>query len=141
MVKVNRYGPPFITILTIIEDLKLGIPNFLFGNKCLQDGCALLSFTGCIDDPQPELIFKNPIEQQVTVSYAAPRHIYTAIGKYTIPPLKTRRVKFYLHSAAQVICTDIILLTPAEFKDIHVLPSRSELIFDDKKNKYYVYGA
>ena len=141
MVKVNRYGPPFITILTIIEDLKLGIPNFLFGNKGLQDGWALLAFTGCIDDPQPELIFKNPIEQQVTVSYAAPRHIYTAVGKYTISPLKTRRVKFYLHSAAQVICTDIILLTPAEFKDIHVLPSRSELIFDDKKNRYYVYGA
>ena len=57
MVKVNRYGPPFITILTIIEDLKLGIPNFLFGNKGLQDGWALLAFTGCIDDPQPELIF------------------------------------------------------------------------------------
>jgi hypothetical protein len=48
MVKVNRYGPPFITILTIIEDLKLGIPNFLFGNKGLQDGWALLAFTGCI---------------------------------------------------------------------------------------------
>ena len=108
-IKVNRYGPPFITILTIIEDLKYGIPNLLFGNRGLQDGWALLAFTGCKDDPHPELIFKNPKEQQVTVSYVAPRFLYIASGNYTLPPLQTTRVKFYLHSAAQVISTDIVL--------------------------------
>ena len=139
LVKPTKYGPPFITILTIIEDLKSGIPNFLFGNKGLQDGWATFAFTGCKDDPSPELIFKNPKEQQVKVAYEAPRHLYTVTGKYELGPHETKRVKFQLNAAAQVLRKDLILITPREFSNIHVLPSRSELHF--REEGYIAYAA
>jgi len=140
-IRVSRHGPPFITIIHIIEDLKAGIPNFLFGNKGISDGWSILAFTGCKDDPQPEFIVKNPIEQQVRVMYVAPRHLNTVQADYEIGPYETIRATFYLHPAAQVLAKDTILITPKMFEDVHVLASRSELLFDEENNSYYAYGA
>ena len=141
LVKVNKYGSPFITIFTIIEDLKNGIPTLLFGNRGLADGWAMFAFTGCIEDPCPELIFKNPVIQQVNVSYVAPRDLYTVSGEYNIGPFESKRIKLYLHPAAQVLCKDVILITSHLYDQVHILPSRSDLHFDEKRNCYTAYAA
>ncbi len=60
---------------------------------------------------------------------------------YEIGPYETIRATFFLHPAAQVLAKDIILITPIVFADIHVLASRSELLFDSERNCYIAYGA
>ena len=140
-IRVQKGGPPYITIIHIIEDLKQGIPNFLFGNKGISDGWSILAFTGCKEDPQPEFIVKNPIEQHVPVLYVAPRDLNIVEAEYIIGPYETIRATFYLHQAAQVLSKDIILITPNIFEDIHVLASRSELHWDSELKTYYAYGA
>ncbi len=140
-IRVSRSGPPFITIIHIIEDLKMGIPNFLFGNKGISDGWSIMAFTGCKDDPQPEFIIKNPVEQHVPVMYVAPRDLNVVETNYEIGPYETIRATFFLHPAAQVLAKDIILISPIVFADIHVLASRSELLFDSERNCYIAYGA
>lgn len=141
LIKVNKWGPSFITIFTIIEDLKAGIPNLLFGNKGLSDGWAILAYTGISEDPRPELIFQNPQKQQVDVSYVAPRDLYTVTGKYDLKPLEHKKITFFLHPAAQVICKDIVLITAKFYKNVHILPSRSELQYDEEHKCYVCYGS
>jgi len=88
-IRVKKNGPPYVTILHIIEDLMNGIPNFLFGNKGILDGWSVFAFTGCREDPQPEFIVKNPVEQHVQVMYIAPRDLNTLRADYEIGPFET----------------------------------------------------
>jgi dUTPase len=69
----NSYSNP-ITI-TVIKDIPGSVTPFIFGNDSLKSCLATLGYTGEKSNPQPELIFKCPIEQSVRVYYASPLEI------------------------------------------------------------------
>ncbi len=66
----------------------------------LQD---VLAFAGDKCDPQPELIIRNPVEQNVCVYYVPPRELFMCFANVDIDPFATKTVEFALNRAAPVL--------------------------------------
>ncbi len=113
--------------LYIIEDIPQ-VPIFLVGFNVFKAGLIMLTFSGNIDDPYPEVIFKFPAIFHSPVFYESPRklNICTAYN-ITLGPYEVKSVRFELSSSAPVIRTDIILITSAEWDTVTIIPTRTNL--------------
>ena len=125
--------------ITVIADI-VGVPLFLFGNDSLRTTWAALAFVGDKEDPQPEFIVRNPIEQNVPVYYVPPRDIYTCTASIYLKPFEIKTVEFMLNRAAPVLRYSEILITNIMWGEIHIYPSKSDLIFDNDIDCYVASG-
>ena len=57
-------------------------------------------------------------------------------SKVSLGPYERRAVSFNLNSAAPVLRTDKILVSPVYIGTVRIFPSKSELLYDDKLNAY-----
>ena len=139
MLGFSMGGPVVSVNITVIADI-IGVPLFLFGNDSLRTTWAALAFVGDKEDPQPEFIVKNPIEQNVPVYYVPPREIYTCTANIYLKPFEIKTVEFTLNKAAPVLRYSEILITNIIWGEIHVYPSKSDLIFDRDLDCYIASG-
>ena len=100
LVSFTISGPKVPITITVISDI-LGVPNMLLGNDSLRATWAVLAFAGDKNDPQPELIVRNPIDQKVVVYYEPPRNIFTCVALVALKPFETKSVEFDLNHAAR----------------------------------------
>jgi hypothetical protein len=116
-------GPTVPITITVIMDI-VGVPNFLFGNDSLRATWAIFAFAGDKDDPQPELVVRNPQEQKVEIFYVPPRDIYTCESFVVLKPFETATVNFMLNKAAPVLRNNEIIISSIDWNDVQIFPSK-----------------
>ena len=138
-VKIQRHSQGFRITLYIVEDIP-NVPTFLFGNDSLRTGKSILSYAGVTPDPLPELTFCNPVTVKATVYYVAPKDVWIckSQGSIELPPFGTDNIEMYLHPAAPLVYSDIILVTPLTCSTITIIPSRSNLQYNPELQCYSV---
>jgi hypothetical protein len=68
LVSFSEFGPKVAITITVTRDIS-GVPTTLLGNDSVRTTWTVLAFAGDKNDPQPELIIRNPVEQKVNVYY------------------------------------------------------------------------
>jgi len=139
LIKLERDHPGIQTNIYVIGDIA-NVPTFLLGNDFLKRGLGLIAYTGCVDNPTPEIIFNYPNKHICTVYYEYPQLLYTCTANCTLEPHETQTVEFYLTPAAPVLRNDNILITSMTWDSINIIPSKSELEFDYEKDCYVATG-
>ena len=139
LVSFTISGPKVPITITVISDI-IGVPNMLLGNDSLRATWAVLAFAGDKNDPQPELIVRNPIDQKVVVYYESPRNIFTCEALVALKPFETKTVDFDLNHAAPVLCNTEIIINSIDWGKIQVYPSKSDLYFNHQKDKFTATG-
>ena len=139
-IKLSREHPGIPLSIYIINDVP-GVPSFLLGNDFLKAGLGLIAYTGPIEDPYPEVIFKHPVEHKCSVYYESPRHLFTCAATCILDPYEVRSIDVYLSPAAPIIRTDHILITGLEWDTISIFPSRSDVEYVPSLEKYVATGC
>jgi len=139
LIKLSLDHPGIQTNIYVIGDIA-NVPTFLLGNDFLKRGMGLIAYTGCLEDPTPEVIFNYPIEHICTVYYEYPQLLYTCTANCILEPHETKEIEFYLTPAAPVLRTDNILITSLIWDSINIIPSKSELEFNHEMDCYVATG-
>ena len=111
-------------------------PFFLLGNDSLRAGMATIAYVGTVEDPVPEIIFFHPSYHKSSVFYVSPSALNFCLCNYEIKAFETQDVEFHLHSAAEVIRKDLILITSPGWDSVNILPSLSALEYDPVSKSY-----
>jgi len=119
----------------IVPDIP-NVPSCLLGNNLLKSGLGLIAYSGSLESPWPEVLFKYPEVYNCKVYYETPIGAYTCSTYCNLEPFETKEVQFELNSAAPVIRKDFVLITAEKWNSINIIPSRSDLIFDPEKDCY-----
>jgi hypothetical protein len=135
--KPDRYKPGISITLYIIQDIP-GVPIFLVGFNVFSQGMIDFNLTGLIEDPTPEIIFKQPTLIHCTVFYESPRSLDICIATdVSLKPYELKWVDFMLSCAAPVIKTDIILISSRKWDTINVIPSRTRIELVSPSQRYH----
>jgi hypothetical protein len=133
-VKFEPRGKQISLNLIIVKDINSAVPPFLFGNDSLRTTLATLAYTGDVQNPTPEIIIKFPYKLQIKTYFESPRQLNTCKGEYHLEPHSTAAVEVFLNSAAPVIRTDEILISPYSWANVQIMDSKSDLTYDVKKD-------
>jgi hypothetical protein len=133
LVAFSSKGPLTEISITVINDIP-GVPIFLFGMDSMRITNAVLAFNRDNENSKPDMIVRNPEEQNVQIYDVAPRQLNICTANVVLKPFETKPVEFTLHSAAPVIRTDHILITSKAWGPVHTLPSKTTLLFDPEKD-------
>ena len=135
LIKLNSVHIGILTKVYVIMDVKNGTP-LLLGKDFLKNGMGCIAYTGDINKPDPEIIFQHPVQVHCKVFYVSPREQYTCTAECLLQPEEMSTIDFYLNSAAPVIRTDIILITAQQFDKVLIVPSRTDLTYNIKRECY-----
>ncbi|RPH79157.1 MAG: hypothetical protein EHM77_06190, partial [Planctomycetaceae bacterium] len=138
-IRLNK-GHPGISVSTYVIDDIPNVPPVLLGNDMLKLGMVTLSYTGATNAPLPEIIFKYPSYHQCEVYFEPAKLLYTCDTVCNLAPFEVQDVEFILPKAAPVIRTDHILITSQEWDTVSIIPSRSDLEYIEKFNRYVATG-
>ena len=115
---LSPYSKPIRTTVCIIPSIP-NTPDFIFGMNSLTEGKAIIKTSG--KEGKPELIFEKPVYSEHTVYHNSPAEQETCLGHYSLKPYETKPIQFYLHQAAAVVRTDVILITSPILKTVNIL--------------------
>jgi len=138
-IRLHNKHPGIPVNIYVVPDIP-NVPTLLLGNDMLKSGLGLIAYTGTLDSPLPEVIFKYPEYYACTVYYEKPSNSLTCMCNYELDPYETMDVMFELNPAAPVIKTDYILITSQQWGQINIIPSKSDLEFDYSKDCYLASG-
>jgi len=112
-----------------------GVPKLLLGNNLLQAGSATISYNSS-PNQEPTVTFNHPEFFSPLVFFKNSEELNLCKGMCSIGPYEMGSMIVYLDSGAQVLRTDIILITPLSINDVVIIPSRSDLNWDSTANCY-----
>jgi hypothetical protein len=139
ILRLSKSHSGLIVPMYVTDDIP-NVPPLLLGNDMLKLGMVTISYTGSPSAPYPEVIFKNPSYHECIVYFESCKLLYTCEANCLLDPYEIKDVEFYLPKAAPVTRTDHILITSHEWDTISIIPSRSDLEYVDKLNKYVAIG-
>ena len=134
LIKFNMTHQGITVVVFIINDIA-NIPTVLLGNSLLQAGVATLGYTGT-PPPEPTVIFTYPEVVVPTVYFETSENTHECTALVSLEPYEEVAVEMYLNSAAQVMRKDFILISGCCIGEISVLPSRTDLIWDENNDCY-----
>ena len=137
--KLSQFHPGLLVTIYIVQDIP-NVPVFLIGNDVFKAGLVTLAYTGDLNNPYPEIIFKNPIEFQCQVYYESSQDLLSCYADCILSPHETQDVIMRLPRAAPIISTDHILITSSKWDKIIITPSRSDVEFVSNTD-YFVATA
>ena len=136
---LSRTHPGIKIDIYVISDIPNQTP-FLLGNDLLRKGLGQIKYTESSIGIYPEITFDYPQRHDCIVFYSAPRELSTCEAHCTLMPNEIQEVEFRLQSAANVIRTDIILITSIYWDTVCIIPSRSELEYAPSIHAYTAMG-
>jgi len=140
LIQLSPSHPGINLPIYVIPDIP-NVPVFLLGNDMLKAGLGMIAYSGDINDPSPEILFKYPVEHKCTVYNESPKDIYFCAATCTLDPYEVREIEFFLSKAAPVIRTDHILITGQVWDTISLIPTRSDLEYLPFLEKYAASGC
>jgi hypothetical protein len=112
--KLSKFHSGINVPIYVINDIP-NVPSFLLGNDLLYLGLGSISYTGSLDDPLPEVVFKYPTVFHCETYFESPSKLFTCQARCTLEPYEVQEVEFVLPPASPVIRTDHILTTSQEW--------------------------
>jgi len=101
LIQLSPSHPGINLPIYVIPDIP-NVPVFLLGNDMLKAGLGMIAYSGDINDPSPEILFKYPVEHKCTVYNESPKDIYFCAATCTLDPYEVREIEFFLSKAAPV---------------------------------------
>jgi hypothetical protein len=134
-IKLDKDKPGFVYPLYVIRDIE-GTPKILLGNDILKHCLGSVAYVKRGGEVEPEVKFSHPYFKNIPTFYEDPAVLNVCFASVKLKPLETSPVTFYLKSAAEVVRTDYILITSGCINEVFIIPSRTDLDFDQKTNQY-----
>ena len=122
--------------LYIIDDID-STPPLLLGDDLLLGYLGTVSYESSALSPYPVVSFKKPIFVETKTIYEKLSLMYSVSTEVKLKPFQKKAVNFYLNPAAPVLRTDVILISPIYLGTVSIIPSRTEISFDEKSQTYY----
>ncbi len=130
LVQLSKTHPGIVLHFWITEDIP-NAPNCLLGQDLLLAGLGSINMTGNPENPQHQVSFKHPCYFETKSYFCSPNQIKECYAYAELKPKETQDLEFTLNKGFAGIRTDHVLISSVNFAEVMVLPSCSDITFEE----------